>query len=37
MIEIRGLHKYFGQSDVLRGMDPDVEKGEVHDAMRILA
>ena len=29
MIEIRGLHKYFGQTHVLRGVDLDVEKGEV--------
>ncbi len=29
MIQIRGLHKYFGDSHVLRGVDLDVEKGEV--------
>ena len=29
MIEIRGLHKYFGRSHVLKGIDLDVKKGEV--------
>jgi len=29
MIEIRGLHKYFGDLHVLRGIDLDVENGEV--------
>ena len=29
MIEIRKLHKYFGKSHVLRGIDLDVKKGEV--------
>ena len=29
MIEIRGLHKYFGKLHVLRGIDLDVQKGEV--------
>ncbi|NCQ23903.1 MAG: glutamine ABC transporter ATP-binding protein [Rhodobacteraceae bacterium CG17_big_fil_post_rev_8_21_14_2_50_63_15] len=29
MIEIRGLHKYFGALHVLRGIDLDVPKGEV--------
>jgi phospholipid/cholesterol/gamma-HCH transport system ATP-binding protein len=28
LIEIRGLHKSFGESHVLRGVDLDVEKGE---------
>lgn len=29
MIEIRGLHKYFGALHVLKGIDLDVQKGEV--------
>ncbi len=29
MIEIRGLHKYFGELHVLRGIDLDVHNGEV--------
>lgn len=29
MIEIRGLHKYFGELHVLKGIDLDVQKGEV--------
>lgn len=29
VIRIRGLHKYFGDLHVLRGVDLDVEKGEV--------
>ncbi|MEM1004433.1 MAG: ATP-binding cassette domain-containing protein, partial [Pseudomonadota bacterium] len=29
MIEIRGLHKYFGALHVLKGIDLDVAKGEV--------
>lgn len=29
MIEIRGLHKYFGDLHVLKGIDLNVEKGEV--------
>lgn len=29
MIEIRGLHKYFGSLHVLKGIELDVEKGEV--------
>lgn len=29
MIRIRGLHKYFGELHVLRGIDLDVEKGDV--------
>jgi polar amino acid transport system ATP-binding protein len=29
MIEIRGLHKYFGELHVLRGIDLDVRNGEV--------
>lgn len=29
MIEIRGLHKYFGKLHVLRGIDLDVQNGEV--------
>lgn len=29
MIEIRGLHKYFGKLHVLKGIDLDVRKGEV--------
>lgn len=29
MIEIRGLHKYFGELHVLKGIDLNVEKGEV--------
>ncbi len=28
-VEIRGLHKYFGQNEVLRGIDCDIEAGEV--------
>jgi polar amino acid transport system ATP-binding protein len=28
-VEIRNLHKYFGKNEVLRGMDLDVEEGEV--------
>ena len=29
MIQIRDLHKYFGELHVLRGIDLDVQKGEV--------
>jgi hydroxyproline transport system ATP-binding protein len=29
MIEIKGLHKYFGELHVLKGIDLNVEKGEV--------
>ena len=29
MIQIRGLHKYFGELHVLRGIDLEVQKGEV--------
>jgi ABC-type polar amino acid transport system ATPase subunit len=29
MIRVRGVHKYFGDLHVLRGVDLDVEKGEV--------
>ena len=28
-VEIRGLHKYFGENEVLRGIDCDIEAGEV--------
>lgn len=28
-VEIRNLHKYFGKNEVLRGMDLDVDQGEV--------
>ncbi len=29
MLEIRGIHKAFGQTEVLRGVDLDVKKGDV--------
>ena len=28
-VEIRGLHKYFGENEVLRGIDCDIQTGEV--------
>ncbi len=28
-VEIRGLHKYFGENEVLKGIDCDIETGEV--------
>ena len=28
-VEIRGLHKYFGENEVLRGIDCDIDAGEV--------
>ena len=28
-VEIRGLHKYFGQNEVLKGIDCDIQTGEV--------
>ncbi|MBQ9006603.1 MAG: amino acid ABC transporter ATP-binding protein [Atopobiaceae bacterium] len=28
-VEIRGLHKYFGKNEVLKGIDCDIEAGEV--------
>ncbi|MBR3383621.1 MAG: amino acid ABC transporter ATP-binding protein, partial [Atopobiaceae bacterium] len=28
-VEIRGLHKYFGDNEVLRGIDCDIQAGEV--------
>ena len=28
-VEIRGLHKYFGQNEVLKGIDCDIQAGEV--------
>ena len=28
-VEVRGLHKYFGENEVLRGIDCDIETGEV--------
>ena len=28
-VEIRGLHKYFGKNEVLRGIDCDIQAGEV--------
>ena len=29
MIEIKGLHKYFGENQVLKGIDQSVDEGEV--------
>ncbi|MBP3893070.1 MAG: amino acid ABC transporter ATP-binding protein [Atopobiaceae bacterium] len=28
-VEVRGLHKYFGENEVLKGIDCDIETGEV--------
>ena len=28
-VQIRGLHKYFGKNEVLKGIDCDIESGEV--------
>ena len=29
LIEIKGLHKYFGKNEVLKGLDIQIKRGEV--------
>ena len=29
MIEVKGLHKYFGKNQVLKGIETTIHKGEV--------
>ena len=29
IISIKGLHKYFGDNEVLKGIDLDIQQGEV--------